>query len=96
MSSIFFLIVLAYPNQFFHIPSRGGNKLLGICRAYCNNYLLCEKSKIAISKMEQTFCVGDALVKPWQFKGSILFAAIVRYSLNHSKENQIPLLGWSL
>lgn len=49
--------------------------------------MLCEKSKIATSKMEQTFCVGNAVVKPWQFKGSILFAASIRYSLNHAKEN---------
>lgn len=58
-----------------------------ICRVYCNNYLLCEKSEIATSKMEQTTCVGDAVVKPWQFGGSILFAAIVRYLLNHTKKN---------
>lgn len=53
MSSIFLLITLAYPNQIFCIPSREGNKLLGTCRVYCNNYLLCAKSKIGTHKMEQ-------------------------------------------
>lgn len=45
--------------------------------------------------MEQTFCVGTDAVESWQSKGSILFAATIRHSLNYTKENQTPWLGWS-
>lgn len=92
MSSIFLLITLAYPNQTFYVLSGGGNKLPRVCRLYCNNYLLCEKSKTARSKMEQTFCVGNAAVKSWQSKGSILQAATIRHSLNYTKENLMARL----